>query len=149
MLQTFMDTEQKKLLKKFHTLLGKCGIGQDGKEAILCSYGVESSRDLTANDLLEICNRLLLKANPELAALDKLRKKVIRLLFMYYELVNRSVDMDYVKATACRSTGYQSFNEIPKARLNNILGEFRNKVKDIERIRSITKDDLLNVIHCN
>ncbi|MDR2148885.1 MAG: hypothetical protein LBE91_20790 [Tannerella sp.] len=149
MVTTFMDQEQKKLKKKFHTLLGKCGIGQDGKEAILESYGVQSSRELSAKELLDICDKLTLQAYPELARQDKLRKRVIAVIFKYYDALGRAVDMDYVKGTACRAAGHERFNDIPGERLNNLYYAFRDKIKDIRAVGRITVEDLPEYIGLN
>ncbi len=57
-MQTLMEQQRKLLLKKFHTLLGKAGIGEDGKMEMLAAYGVTTSRDLSAHDLLDLCNKI-------------------------------------------------------------------------------------------
>jgi hypothetical protein len=149
MVTTFMEKQQKQLIKKFHVLLGKAGIGREGKEAILSSYGVESSLDLTAKDLMDICDKLAMQANPKLAEADRWRKRVIRAIFAYCEAAGREADMDYVKAIACRATGYRTFNEIPVARLNNLYNTFKDKVKDIKSVSSIVNSDLLNNVNLN
>ena len=143
---TFMEKNQKQLLKKFHTLLGKTGAD---KEAILESYGVESSRDLSAKDLLDICDKLAMEADPRLAELDVWRKRVLSAIFGYCRAVRREVSIDYVKGMACRASGFGSFNQIPKARLISIYNAFKGKVKDIEKVNSIARDDLLNNISLN
>jgi hypothetical protein len=146
---TFMDRQQKQLLKKFYALLGKTGAGQAGKEAILQAYGVESSKDLSAHDLMDICNKLAMQADPKLAALDRLRKRVIRAIFVYCEAAGKRADMEYVKSVACRAAGCKAFNGIPAERLNNLYYAFKNKVKDIQAVGSIAADDLLRNINLN
>jgi len=148
-MQTFMETEQRKLLKKFHTLLGKANVGQDGKEAILMSYGVESSRDLSAKDLLDICEKLAVQADPKLGELDAWRKRVIAAIFAYYKASGKSVNIDYVKGTACRASGFDAFNHIPLARLYNLYYAFKDKVKDRNAVNSIAKEDLSKIICLN
>jgi len=147
--QTFMDMEERRLLKKFHTLLGKAGIGQDGKEAILHSYGVESSRDLTADQLLDVCNKLTIQANPDMAKLDRYRKRAIAAIFGYYKAIGKDVSMDYVKGTACRSAGFEAFNTIPAERLNNLYYAFRDKAKDREAVSGIAGEELLRHVSLN
>ena len=149
MATTFMESEQKKLLKKFHTLLGKAGIGQTGKEAILQSYRVESSRDLSAKELLDICDKLAMQANPKVAEADRWRKRVIAAIFGFCNAIGKDVDMNYVKGIACRSAGFDDFNKIPVARLINIYYEFTNKAKDARRVSSIAGDEMLNNINWN
>ena len=148
-MQTFMETEQKKYIKKFHWLLGKTGRGQEAKEAILASYGVESSRDLSVKDLLDICERLATESDPKLKKLDVWRKRVIKTIFSYCAETGREADMDYVKGIACRACGFKSFNRIPIARLISVYNAFKCKVNDIERVNGMSAEDLLNTISLN
>ena len=149
MVTTFMEKSQKQLLKKFHTLLGKVGATEAEKEAILESYGVESSRDLSAKELLDICDRLSMRADPKLEKLDMWRKRVIAVTFRYCEAVGQLADIDYVKKIACRASGYARFNQIPEGRLINIYYAFKDKVKDINSVNSIAGEDLLKNICLN
>ena len=144
-----MEKNQKQLLKKFHSLLGKTGGGQDVKDAILASYGVESSRDLSAKDLLDICDRLAMEADPRLKDLDAWRKRVIKTVFAYCEATGREASMDYVKGIACRAGGFEQFNRIPLGRLKSLYYAFKDKVKDIENVNSIAMQDLLKNISLN
>ena len=146
---TFMDKQQKHLLKKFHILLGKTGVGDEGKEGILFSYGVESSKDLSAKDLLDICDKLAIQADPKLAELDKWRKRVIAAVFGYFKAMGKEANMATVKAVACRAASCTDFNRIPADRLISIYNAFKNRKKDIETVNSITVDVLVNNINLN
>ena len=42
-----------------------------------------------------------------------------------------------IKGIACRATGYDDFNKIPRERLRNVIALFNNKVKDGERVDKI------------
>lgn len=74
-----MDEIHRGLLKKFHTLCSVLGIDADGKRAIVESWGVSSSRDLTQHQLIDICGKLSAQVDQKqgTARLDKLRKQVI------------------------------------------------------------------------
>ena len=61
---TFTEKQRNGLIKKFHVLLGKNGMGNDEKDALLAGYGVESTKDLNVAELVEICEILDRKANP-------------------------------------------------------------------------------------
>ena len=50
-----MDEIHRGLVKKFHTLCMVLGLDNEAKRAILTSWGVESSRDLTQHQLIDIC----------------------------------------------------------------------------------------------
>jgi len=43
-----------------------------------------------------------------------------------------------IKGIACRASGYDDFNKIPKERLRNLYYAFNNKVKDAKRVNSLT-----------
>ena len=66
--------------------------------------------------------------------LDRARKKCLRSIFAYAELRGMKVDMDYVKAWACRAAGEQHFNDIPLRRLNSIYAEFCHKQRELKEI---------------
>ena len=53
-----MDEIHRGLVKKYHTLCTVLGLDADAKRAILSSWGVESSRDLTQHQLIDICAKL-------------------------------------------------------------------------------------------
>ena len=146
---TFMDKQQTQLLKKFYTLLGKAAVGNEGKEAILHSYGVESSKDLTAKDLLDICDKLAMQADPKLAELDRWRKRVIAAVFGYLNAMGKTADVAMVKAIVCRAAKHETFNHIPLDRLNSIYNAFKNRKKDIEAVGGLTVDVLINNVNLN
>ncbi len=144
MATTLLDREQKRLLKRFHTLLGKAGIGRDGKEAILSSYGVISSKELSAYELLEICNELDKQSNPKAQELDKWRKRVIASIGGWLKMIGADGnDIQKIKAIACRATETDNFNEIPLERLRNIYYAFKKKQKDAQQVEAIT-DEMIN-----
>jgi tRNA U34 5-carboxymethylaminomethyl modifying GTPase MnmE/TrmE len=64
--------------------------------------------------------------------LDKKRKGVIKAIFRWYELQNKEVSMEYVKATACRAAGVESFNKISPEALTRIYAEFCRKQRTQE-----------------
>lgn len=146
----FIEKQQQLLLKKFHTLLGKSGIGVEGKEAILHSYGVESSRDLSAHDLMDICNKLAMEADPKLKELDRWRKRVMAAIGGWLRATGSEESVTYIKSVACRAAGgCDNFNCIPLAELRNIYYEFLNKRKVYERVNTIETERLLGVISLN
>lgn len=163
MATTFMDKQQTHLLKKFHTLLGKAGVGQDGKEAILYSYGVKSSRDLTAAELLDICNKLSMQADPKLAELDKWRRRLIAAISSYHgemgvdgfenaykqcSAFEKAQRIRYAKGTAEQAAG-KDFEKIPLEQLRGLYYGFAKKAKDIRAVNEIAMEDLLHRISLN
>ena len=128
-----MEREKKRLVKRFHTLLGKAGIDDDGKRTILSAYGVESSLDLDCRGLMEVCDRLTTLTTPGLAEADRWRKRVMAAIFSYCR---------EVKAIACRAAGTKSFNRIPVDRLRSLYNAFKQRTKDLQTVDRITVDEL-------
>jgi len=142
---TLKDKEKNRLLKKFHTLLGRVGAGSEGKEAILWSYQVDSSSDLSEAQLIEICNMLDMQLNPALAKMDKLRKQAMASIGGWLRVAGRESNANIIKAIACRSTGYDNFNLIPAERLRNLYYNFRNKQNDKASVDAIAAGAMLTI----
>jgi hypothetical protein len=139
-METTIDKQRKSLLKRFHTLLGKCGVSNDDKAVILGQYGVTSSRDLNVHELIEVCNALDYQANPELAESDRLRKRLIAAVGAWMKAMNIDGNIDTIKAIACRAAGQRSFNAIPVERLRSLCFAFNNKRKDIAFVDVVTAE---------
>ncbi|HBX44452.1 MAG TPA: hypothetical protein DEG28_00965 [Porphyromonadaceae bacterium] len=137
-----MEKQQKVLLKKFHTLLGKAGIGEEGKRELLATYGVFSSRDLSARDLLDLCDRIDRMMRPDAAELDKWRKRVIAAIFGWRKAMGDTSSMAEVKAIACRAAEAKYYNAIPLDRLRSLYYAFSKKTKDLEFVEKLTIDEL-------
>ena len=146
---TFEDKQINALIKKFHTLLGRTGGGSNAKEAILHSYGVASSRDLSVAQLIEACNALDKILNPKAAELDRLRKRAMAAIGGWLKVAGKESNAELIKGIACRATGYESFNKIPAERLRNLYYTFYNKQKDKESVDSITADSLVFTMCAN
>ncbi len=142
-----MDEIHRGLLKKFHTLCTVLGLDQDARRAIVSSYGVESSRDIDTHDLVDICAKLSEQVNHKngAASLDKLRKQVIAAIGSWLRSTNQEQGISKIKGIACRATGYDDFNKIPRERLRNLIATFNNKVKDAQAVDALT--DALLVQH--
>lgn len=135
-----MDQIHRGLLKKFHTLCSVLGLTDDQKKDILSSWGVESSRDLTQHQLIDICAKLSEQVNHKggTASLDKLRKQVIAAIGSWLRETYQSQGISKIKGIACRATGYGDFNKIPRERLRNLIATFNNKTKDKKSVEALT-----------
>ena len=139
-----MDDIHKKVLKKFHTLCGVCGMTKDEKAALIASYGVESSADIDTHDLIDLCAKLSKQAvQPDM---DRLRKRAMAAIGGYLRMTGQHENTDLIQGIACRATGYESFNQIPAERLRNLYSCFTNKQKDIKAVDGIT-DEMLQVAY--
>jgi len=146
---TFEDKQINGLIKKFHVLLGKTVAGSEGKEAILHSYGVGSSLDLSVAQLIEICNALEQVLNPKLAELDRNRKRLIASIGAWLRAMNRIDNIQIIKAVACRASKRDSFNEIPIEQLRSLYSAFIKKKKDLAMVEKLTVDELDLLTMCN
>lgn len=151
---TITQQNQKWLLKKFHTLCSRLNMGADDKLALLGGYGVESSKDLTNEELTQICDRLNDALNPEDAKRDRLRKRVIAAIGGWLRLIGMGdKGVDYIKNVACRAAKTENFNQISTERLTTIYNMFLKRQKDAKAVESVAgqiayearfgKDDLL------
>ena len=135
-----MDEIHRGLLKKFHTLCSVLGIDADGKRAIVESWGVSSSRDLTQHQLIDICGKLSAQVDQKqgTARLDKLRKQVIAAIGGWLHETGQTQNISIIKGIAMRASGYAEFNKIPRERLRNLIATFNNKVKDARAVDELT-----------
>ena len=135
MKQTFEESEKKRLIKKFHVLLAKAGIDNDTKVSMLWNYGVETSKDLSCEELIELCGRLQ-KMTCKYES-DVWRKRVIAAIDGYLKLAGQERNIDVIKAIAVRASGFDNFNRIPVSRLRNLYYAFRAKQDDIKNVNMI------------
>lgn len=143
-----MDQIHRGLLKKFHTLCSVLGITNDQKKDLLASWDVESSRDLTQHQLIDICAKLSEQVNHKngTASLDKLRKQVIAAIGSWLRETYQSQGISKIKGIACRATGYDDFNKIPRERLRNLIATFNNKTKDKKSVDALTDAILVQTL---
>lgn len=135
-----MDQIQRGLLKKFHTLCTVLGLDDEAKRAMLASWGVESSRDLSQHQLIDICAKLSEQVDHTqgTARLDKLRKQLIASIGRWLRETGQAEGISKIKGIAMRASGYDDFNKIPRERLRNLIATFNNKVKDARAVDALT-----------
>ncbi len=144
---TVMAQQQKWLLRKFHTLCTQLNMSKDDKLTLLGSYGVESSKDLSNYDLMEVCTLLENSINPATQRIVKLRKRVIAAIGGYLRLIGKNdQDINYIKGIACRATKYEYFNKIPVERLDNLYNAFVKKQRDAKAVDEICNDIMVEAL---
>lgn len=135
---TITQQNQKWLLKKYHSLCYKLGMTADDKLALLSGYGVESSVDLTNEELTEICDHLNSILNPEDAKRDRMRKRVIAAIGGWLRLIGKGNEgVEYIKGVACRAAKVENFNHITLERLTTIYNMFLKRQKDAKSINAV------------
>ena len=103
-------TETKaRLLKRFHTLCTKAQMDNEEKYAIVYSFGVESSRKLTAGQLAEACQAVEKLVPHEEASMDQLRKRLIAAIGGWLTMVSQNDSIGMIKAVACRAAKKENF----------------------------------------
>lgn len=132
--------EKKVLIRKYHTLATQLKMDTDERKTVLAAYGVESSKDLNAQELDELCKLLKQQLNSDA---DKWRKRLMASIYGYLQLTGRAGNPEYVKAIAMRSAGdYESFNRIPVAKLQTLYYLFLDKQKVLKRTGELLSEDL-------
>lgn len=138
------------LLKRYHTLLSKLNISNDEKLVILGAYGVESGRDLTVEQLADLCRRLEMMLVPGLYEADQWRKRVIASVGGWLRALGKDGrNLNEIKAIAARAAGVKSFYEIPQERLRSIYYAFSKKQKDLKFAETLTAEELNTLTNLN
>lgn len=135
---TISKQNQKWLLKKYHSLCFRLNMTADDKLALLAGYGVESSVDLTNEELTEICDRLNGILNPEDAKRDRMRKRVIAAIGGWLRMIGKENEgVAYIKSVACRAAKVENFNHISLDRLTTIYNMFLKRQKDAKAVNAV------------
>ena len=135
---TVTAQQQKWLLKKFHTLCARLNMDADMKLALISGYGVESSKDLTNAELLELCDKLNEIANPEDAKIDKMRKRVIAAIGGWLRMIGKGDEgINYIKGGACQAAKVDNSNKIPLERLTSTNNMSLRKQKDAKSVNEV------------
>ena len=140
MMKTIDNNHRKRqLLKRFHVLLNRAWIDEDGKRAILATYGVEHSSEMDCEGLADVCDKLTVAMSPRASEADRWRKRVMASVFAYCRRMGYAADVDRVKAIACRAAGTTAFNRIPLDRLRSLYNAFNKRTKDLETVGRMTE----------
>ena len=125
---TITQQNQKWLLRKFHTLCSRLNMDADMKLALISGYGVESSKDLTNEELTQLCDRLNEMVNPEDGKRDRMRKRVIASIGGWLKLIGKENEgIGYIKSVACRAAQVENF----------IYNMFLKKQKDAKAVNEV------------
>ena len=128
-MQTIMDRQQKWLVRRFHTICTKLQLSPDEKREIIHAYGCLSSADMSSDDLVDVCYKLEMTLDPKLAELDRWRKRVMKSIAVYLEIVDKKPTAELIKGIACRASSSSDFNKITLEQLRNLYSAFTKKNK--------------------
>jgi hypothetical protein len=146
---TMIEKDKAHYIKKFKTLLTNGKIDRNAELGMLSAYGVESCKDMTIYELIELCQNVELMVNPELAELDKLRKRLMASIGGWRKAMGCTTNINEIKAIACRAAGISDFNHIPKERLNSLYNAFNHKTRDLNKVGAMTTENLQNLKNQN
>ncbi len=121
------DVTHEKLLRQYHAMCRILGINAEERRAIASSYGVESSKDLTNKQLVELLAKLHGEAH-------RWRRRVMAVIGAYLRRINYTENADTIKAVACRAAGYDDYNRIPVSRLREVYYEFLRRNQTADRV---------------
>ena len=135
----------KRLIKRFYTLLSNVQNPSDAKAGILQSYRVTSTRDLSIDQLKEACDFLDQTVSAPPKALNESRKRLLAAIGGWYKAIGKveaASNIDYIKATACRAAKKPAFNKIPLQQLINLYGLFCQKQRDNDTVEIIKAEEV-------
>lgn len=133
MITSKQEAYRKSLIKRLHTVKSEIGLTDDQYRAVLSGFGVESSKQLSIDELLRAIE-LLHTRNPDD---DKWRKRCMAVIGAYLRRLNYAENADSIKAVACRAAGYENFNSIPVSRLREIYYEFLRRNKTSVYVKAV------------
>ena len=151
MRKTIIEKQEKQLRAKLHVIKNKIGMSNEEYSLMLFdNFKVQSSVDLNAHQLIDLIYSLEKQTSPEVAELDKWRKRVMAAIGGYLKVSGQKNTIEIIKAVACRASEYKRFNEIPKQRLIDVYSAFKNKQKTYENVENIADaesyaSELLNI----
>lgn len=138
MITSKQEAYRKNLIKRLHAVKTEIGLTEDQYRAVLIGFGVDSSKQLSIDELIKAIN-LLQAHNPDD---DKWRKRCIAAIGAYLRATNRTESIDLIKGIACKASNYDSFNRIPTTRLRDIYYEFSRKAKVSANVTNMVNNDI-------
>lgn len=145
------------LIRKLHTLRGAVGMTQGEYEALLGSYGVESSKELNPWQLERLCDFLQQHLGNAAADKDGQRKRLLAAVCAFCEdTVGKWEEMGdkariwYAKGVACRAAGKEAcdnkgrdnFNRLSLERLKSLTYAFQKRKRDMDGVLDAIKEVL-------
>lgn len=138
-----IEEEQKKMVRKFKTMLNQYGIDRNAELSMLAGYGVESSKEMTAYELIELCDNIQKTHDQEYGKLDKKRKQLLAAVCAANGLRGYPTTIDYAKHTILRAAPeYKGLNSIPMERLNSLYAAFKHMQKDLKAVKEMNVNEI-------
>ena len=148
-METKTTSKKGQLIRKLHVLRGAAGMTQDEYDALLGSYGVESSKELDEWQLEKLCEFLERQANSEKRDMDVLRKRLLAAVCAFcedtvgkWDVLDSQARIWYAKGVACRAAGMEAcdsrgrdnFNRMSGERLRSLTYAFQKRKRDMDGV---------------
>ena len=148
-METKTTSKKGQLIRKLHVLRGAVGMTQDEYEALLGSYGVESSKELEEWQLVKLCEFLSKQTDSERRDLDVQRKRLLAAVCAFcedtvgkWEVMDDKARIWYAKGVACRAAGIEAcdcqgrdnFNRMGLERLRSLTYAFQKRKRDMDGV---------------
>lgn len=140
--KTETDKLKNALIKKYHVLVRNACISDNDKLVLLSNWGVSSSKDLTAQQLIECCNFLEQMIDPEIVELEKWRDWVRTVVKAYGRALGANYSTEYAEGIVCTACKVEKFSDISKKRLVGIYNQFKKSKSDAEAAKQLIVDDI-------
>lgn len=148
-METKQTTSKGRLIRRLHALRSQAGLTQADYEALLDSYGVESSRDLTEEQLEALCRFLQGQLGGSHAKADECRKRLLAAVCRFcadivggWEEREATSRIEYAKTVACRAAGLSrwdshgrdQFNRLSVERMRSLTYAFQKRKRDLDGV---------------
>lgn len=155
-METKTTNRKGQLIRKLHVLRGAAGMTQDEYEALLGSYGVESSKELEEWQLERLCAFIEKSRRGAGADKEKQRKRLLAAVCAFcedvvpgWEKMDAAYRIGYAKAIACRAAGWEEpwdshgrsrFNRMGLDRLRSLTYAFQKRKTDMDGVVAAVSD---------
>lgn len=156
-METKTTSKKGQLIRKLHVLRGQAGMTQDEYEALLGSYGVESSKELEEWQLEKLCAFIEKSRRGAGADKEKQRKRLLAAVCAFcedtvgkWEVMDAKARIWYAKGVACRAAGMEAcdsrgrdnFNRMSLERLKSLTYAFQKRKRDMDGVIASLKENL-------
>jgi|GEM_PF-3631212 len=136
------DKRKNALIKRYHGLLRDAKINDEQKLALLENWKVSSSKELTVNQLEDVCKLLQHLINPTEAELEKWREWTRTCIKSYGRSLGANYTNEYAEGIICAAAKIDNFKDISKKRLQGIYNQFKKSKLDAVTTKQLIVDDI-------
>jgi len=143
-MKTVIVTDKRKnvLIKKYNVLVRDAKISDEDKLVLLSNWKVSSSKDMTVDQLEQVCDFLNHMVDPEKAELEKWRDWVRTCVKAYGRVLGANYSDEYAEGIVCVATKIDDFNTISKKRLQGIYNQFKKSKNDAIVAKQLIVEDI-------